>query len=299
MAEKSARNLAAEIQAKAEETRVVSQSNITYWKIFDGKIGEKEYPGFIPDRWSATCIPYGLWLRLQARHISQEQFNKQAKPKEIRIQNVDVKRHYDPDKWVIVASVGEARSKYGWAVPVPQTRRRYIGAVPKGGNPPTKGSGMSGLTERMERLRGNIGAIPDVNYSGENDTWYGNMLQTRESMAFHRESDAEPMLSLDPQSMQVNVGSTRTAHPPDQNIHGNLQENFLAQYIPSSAAIPVKNHIPYLGEIIAGVALLTAIMKAFAQAKEQGNSFIRGTYVVNPTEVIDYQTMSRTYHQDY
>ncbi len=299
MVRKSARNLSAEIQATSEETRLVAQANYIYWAIFTGKHRGKEYIGFNPDTWSADCVPYNTYMNFKAGKLSRETFEKETNVRNIKIEGVQIKQYYDPDKWVVRAPSSVTRQNYGVMVPVPQANRSHIGAVPRGGNPPTSASGQNLMQQRITALQGSVGGQQDVQYPGANDRWDGNVHQDGSSVSAYQDNDNKPMVRISSQSMEINSSSTKTAHKPDQNIHGNLQENFFAQVMPSSAAIPVKNHIPYLGEVVAGVAILTAIMSFFSQAKARGMDFLTTSNVINPTEVIDYGTMSRTYHQEY
>lgn len=267
---RSGRSAAQESATNAEESRLIGNESEIVWRMYS------RYSPVDHGAWCITGATYDLKGKISETKIAERIDN------ELRFikfdTDPDIKRFYNKEEWVILAGPPETRPSFGKPVPLRPGDRAGMMEVPKG-----EKTAASTIKSRINNLRKDF---ERGIYPGEDTTWFGNIRQTPGLVEWYEAGAPEPIVSITRNSAQINTGQTRFGHDPENIVFGSHITNPQSRYVPSTAAIPVTTYIPYMGEVIAIIALA----KSIAEYLNRGSSRDRYgyTFITHPTEVIDY-----------
>jgi len=270
---KSGRSMAQDMATSSEEVRLVASQGDIVWRM---------YSVYNPADHGAWCITSNTFN--DKDRIPAAEWAKRVDG-ELRFLLFEtdpaIKRFYDKEKWGVLAGPPEARPKFGKPFPIRPGDRAEMIAVPKG-----EKTEQSGIKSRITALRKDF---EPGKYPGEDTVWFGNIRQTPELVEWYELGSPEPTVTVSRTSTEINTGQTKFGHDPDKVIYNSHVTNPQTKHVPSTAAMPVTTYIPYMGEIIAIIALFKSI--ASFLNKNSNQERYSYTFITHPTEVIDYEEL--------
>ncbi len=292
---KSGRNHDARLTHAMEDYRLLAEQGDIVWRIYDGPIPDtnERSPGWIPSLWAASCLPWNVWAALEEMRPVDAAEAIRSNIRYLRVQQNNIKLKPTPDSHAIMAPPPEARPSSGRLVLAPRAERKMLGAVKKG---EVRKEPETSMAARVRNVKSDLKnrSLNEIQYSSGGDTWFGNIRELPSGFELYAEDGDDPLLRVAKEALTVNTGSTVFAHEPSGLRFKTKQSNPLAETLPSTSAIPVDPYLPYLGEVMAIVALAKSVMEFFKKAGDESfGDFVSTTDQI--TEVIDYQTMQSWY----
>ena len=248
------RNLQGDISVSSEERRLIASSSETLWRMYTGRLNDGlKGRGWDPVGWGGWCITEGLYQERDS--LPEGTFIQQASAEYrfIRISDNIIKRHFDPDGWLIIAGLPETHPRMGYLIPLPLTDRSNMGVVQRG--------------ERVyntdkERIRGlkefASGTESEKSYSGKSDVWVGP-IQHRVgggSAFYDTDGSTDPLLDITRDKISINSSHMKIAAQPRDVTMAGTKRNPLSQEVPSTSVVPVQEWEISLEDVIVRASLI-------------------------------------------
>jgi len=264
-----------EIAESVEDQRVIATNNRIPWVM---------YSDYDPEQHGAYCIPYNL--AASRGDMSEDRWVSRVTDV-IKFIKFDtdplIKRSYDKKNWVVISGVPESRDKYGTPVPARDVDRSLLMKVPKG-----EKTAATTVKERVAALREDI---QKEDYPGEDTVWFGNIRQRPDKLEWYESGSSTATMTVNRQMTTFMTGSTRLTHRAGDTIFKDSRINPQSEHVPSSAATPTQAVIPYIGDILAIVSLVSTISEILNDRDTK--RVYNYTFEVHPTEVVDYAELRR------